>query len=302
VTQLGKDVSIVLPVFNEEEHVHEELTRIRDAMEASPYSYEIIVVDDGSRDRSSEILRRLDFIRLIRTRRNRGSGSARKLGTQHAQGRVVVWTDVDMTYPNEEIPLLVKELEGNDQVVGARQSEQGTVKFLRTPAKWMIRKLAGYLVKTKIPDLNSGFRAFRREVGAQFLHMLPTGFSCVTTMTMAFLSNGYSVKYIPIDYHPRSGESKFKWRKDTQRYVLQVIRLIMSYDPLRIFVPVTAVLGGAAFGKLIYDLVANPTPFAVANNTIILFLAAVQVFVIGLLADLTVRNTKPQDEVPPEAL
>ena len=111
-----------------------------------------------------------------------------------------------MTYPNDDIPLLVKELEGADQVVGARTSEQGTHKLLRVPAKWFIRRLAQYLAKAKIPDLNSGFRAFRREVAVQYLHMLPAGFSCVTTMTMTFLANGYTVKYIPIEYKERAGE------------------------------------------------------------------------------------------------
>ena len=71
-----------------------------------------------------------------------------------------------MTYPNDTIPQLVKELDGYDQVVGARTTEEGTVKALRVPAKWLIRKLASFLTGTKIPDLNSGFRAFRTDVGA----------------------------------------------------------------------------------------------------------------------------------------
>ncbi len=126
------------------------------------------MVDDGSTDGSGERLREIEGIRLIQFHTNRGSGSARKYGTLQARGRVVVWTDVDMTYPNDEIPRFVKELdEGWDHVVGARTSEQGTIKFLRTPAKWLIRKLAGYLVDFKIPDLNSGLRAFRRSVAFQ---------------------------------------------------------------------------------------------------------------------------------------
>ena len=110
-----------------------------------------------------------------------------------------------MTYPNDEIPQLVKELDGYDQVVGARTTEEGTKKALRVPAKWFIRKLASFLTATKIPDLNSGFRAFRTDVARQYLRHLPAGFSCVTTMTMTFLANGYSVKYIPIEYAKRAG-------------------------------------------------------------------------------------------------
>jgi glycosyltransferase involved in cell wall biosynthesis len=203
------DVSIILPVYNEAEHLEQEVDRVRTAMDASDYSYEIIVVDDGSSDNSAEVASRIPDIRFIHFLQNRGSGSARKAGTKAAHGRVTVWTDVDMTYPNDTIPQLVKELDGYDQVVGARTTEEGTLKALRVPAKWLIRKLASFLTSTKVPDLNSGFRAFRTDVARQYLNQLPVGFSCVTTITMTFLANGYSVKYVPIDYAKRAGESKF---------------------------------------------------------------------------------------------
>src|SRR5215208_6031052 len=163
-TEPELDVSVILPVFNEKGHLHAEIDRIRAALDASHYSYEIIVVDDGSDDGSGEALQQIEGIRLLQFTTNRGSGSARKFGTKAARGRVVVWTDVDMTYPNDQIPQLVKELDGHDQVVGARTSEQGTAKMFRVPAKWLIRRLASYLTETKIPDLNSGLRAFRRDV------------------------------------------------------------------------------------------------------------------------------------------
>lgn len=293
----GIDVSVVLPVYNEAEHLAAEIARIRSALDSSEFRYEIIVVDDGSTDRSSEILAGISGIRVIRLGENRGSGTARRIGTSESGGRVVVWTDVDMTYPNDQIPMLVKELDGHDQVVGARKSEEGTARFLRVPAKWTIRKLASYLANTKIPDLNSGFRAFRRDVAGQYLHMLPAGFSCVTTMTMAFLANGYSVKHVPIDYAERSGRSKFHWWRDTQQYLLQVLRLIMSYDPLRIFVPLGMVLGLFAFGKLSYDLIAHP--FRVAVGTLVLLVAAFQTITIGLVADLVVRTNKRSNPLPP---
>lgn len=211
------DVSVVLPVYNERGHLTDEVRRIRRALDRSSYTYEIIAVDDGSTDGSSEELAALEDVHVIRFPTNRGSGTARKAGTLAATGRVVVWTDVDMTYPNDEIPALVAELEGHDQVVGARTSERGTLRALRVPAKWFLRRLASYLVETPIPDLNSGFRAFRREVGLQFVHVLPKGFSCVTTLTMTFLANGYSVKYVPIPYATRAGRSKFHPWLDTKR-------------------------------------------------------------------------------------
>ena len=180
-------VSIVLPVYDESGHLVDEINRIRSTMDVSEYSYEIIVVDDASTDGSLEIARDLEGVRVVAFTNNRGPGAARKVGTEMARGDVVVWTDVDMSYPNDEIPRLVKELDGYDQVVGARMSEQGSHKFARVPAKWAIRRLAEYLSQSEIPDLNSGFRAFRRDVAGQFLHLLPDGFSHVTTLTMACL-------------------------------------------------------------------------------------------------------------------
>ena len=291
------DGSVVLPVYNEAGHVRDEIDRIRSGLAASPYTFEIIVVDDGSTDGTHTVLGEIEDVRLIRFGQNRGSGSARKVGTRAAQGRVVVWTDADMTYPNEQIPLLVKALEGYDQVVGARTSERGTVRALRVPAKWTIRKLAEYLTKTEIPDLNSGFRAFRRDVALQFLHLLPPGFSCVTTLTMTFLANGYSVGYMPIDYRERAGESKFHWWTDTKFYLLQVVRMILSYNPLRVFGPLSAILFAVAAAKLGWDTIDKD--FRLATNTLLVFVAAFQLFVIGLLADLVVRVARPRDEIDP---
>jgi polyisoprenyl-phosphate glycosyltransferase len=291
------DVSVVLPVYNERGHLRQEIDRIRDALTASPYSFEIIVVDDGSNDGSEVDLPAIAGIRLIRHPRNRGSGAARRTGTTAARGRVVVWTDVDMTYPNDEIPQLVKELDGFDHVVGARRTEEGTVRFLRVPAKWFIRKLASYLTDTDIKDLNSGLRAFRRDVAMQYVHHLPAGFSCVTTLTMSFLSNGYSVKYVPIDYFPRAGKSKFHWWRDTRRYLLQVVRMTLSYNPLKVFMPVGGLLLVLGLAKLGLDW--SQRDFRLAANTLLIFLAALQAITVGLLADLIVRATKPAEQVPP---
>jgi glycosyltransferase involved in cell wall biosynthesis len=284
-------------VFNEKGHLDDEIERIRKTMDDSVYSYEIVVVDDGSTDGSGQRLREIEGIRLLQFATNRGSGSARKYGTMSARGRIVVWTDVDMTYPNDTMPELLAELDGFDQVVGARTTEEGTLKLLRMPAKWMIRKLASYLTGVSIPDLNSGFRAFRKDVSLQFLHLLPKGFSCVTTITMAFLANGYSVKYVPIEYAARAGESKFHWWSDTKRYLLQVLRLTLMWEPMRVFGPPAAVLTLIGVGKLIYDLIDKD--FRVATNTIVLLGVAFALALIGMVADLMVQlNKRPQDAMP----
>jgi glycosyltransferase involved in cell wall biosynthesis len=291
------DVSVVLPVYNERGHLREEINRIRVALEASKYSYEIIVIDDGSDDGSEIDLPNISDIRLIRHRTNQGSGAARRTGTRAANGRVVVWTDVDMTYPNDEIPWLVDQLEGYDHVVGARRTEEGTIKFLRKPAKWFIRKLASYLTETDIKDLNSGLRAFRRDVAMQYIHHLPKGFSCVTTLTLSFLSNGYSVGYVPINYFPRAGKSKFHWWSDTKRYILQVIRMTLSYNPLKVFLPFGGLLFAIGLVKLGFDW--SSRDFRLSTNTLLIFFAALQVTTLGLLADLVVRATRAPQGIDP---
>lgn len=291
------DVSVVLPIYNEKGHLRAEIDRIRAALDASRHTHEIIVVDDGSNDGSETELATIPGITLITHRRNQGSGAARRTGTTAARGRVVVWTDVDMTYPNDRIPELVDAMEGWDHIVGWRQSEEGTHKFLRTPAKWVIRKLASYLSETDIKDLNSGLRAFRRDVAMQYVHDLPKGFSCVTTLTMSFLGNGYSVGFLPIEYFPRAGRSKFHWLRDTRRYLLQVIRMTLSYNPLKVFLPVGLVLLGLGFVKLGFDWAERD--FRLAANTLLIFFAALQVIAVGLLADLVVRATKSASSVPP---
>ena len=283
------EVSVVLPCYNERDHVELEVKRIREALETAGMTYELICVDDGSTDGTREVLQAIPGIRTILFPRNQGSGTARKIGTQHARGQVVVWTDADMTYPNELIPDLVRELDDNyDQVVGARKSEAGTHKFLRVPAKWAIRRLASWLTNTPIPDLNSGLRAFKRSVAQPYLRLLPPGFSCVTTITLAFLSNGHPIKYVPIDYFKRAGRSKFHWRRDAYNYIVQVLRMVMYFNPLRVLMPVALTLFGATFAKLIWDIIVHH--WRVTGSTVLIGVAGFQIAATALLADLFVRT------------
>lgn len=294
------DVSVILPVHNERDNIVPEVDRIRESLDASDYSYELICIDDASTDGSTEVLHRLAGVTVISSDVNRGSGASRRVGTQTARGTYVVWTDVDMTYPNERIPELVKSMDGHDQVVGARLTEEGTLKALRVPAKWFIRRLAQYLVDTPIPDLNSGLRVFRRSVADQYLHRLPNGFSCVTTMTMSFLADNYSVHYVDIDYAPRKGESKFHWYTDTKKYLTQVIRMTLSYEPLRVFGPLGFLLGLISVIKLGFDWYRFG--FSLAGNTVVLVTAAFNVLLIGLLADLVVRVNRTGVRVAPASI
>jgi glycosyltransferase involved in cell wall biosynthesis len=288
-------VSIVLPCYNEEGHVIAEVERISATMDASGYDYELLAVDDCSTDdtlkRLYEAAPRFPKMEVVHFHKNGGSGVVRRIGTQRARGKIVVWTDADMTYPNERIPELIQMLERDDtldQVVGARTSEQGTYKLLRVPAKWMIRKIAEQLTGTKIPDLNSGLRAFRREVALPYLRLLPAGFSCVTTITVAFLSNNHYVYYMPIGYSKRAGKSKFKFGSDAYKYILQVVRMVMYFNPLKVLMPLALTLIGLGVLKAIYDLVAHP--FLISINTVLIFVTGLIVGAIALLGDLIVKS------------
>ncbi|HEV2088079.1 MAG TPA: glycosyltransferase family 2 protein [Cryptosporangiaceae bacterium] len=289
------DVTVVLPCYNEQEHVVAEVERITAAMEASPFRYELLVIDDKSTDDTlavlQEALPRFPRMRLMPFRRNGGSGTGRRIGTREAYGRIVVWTDADMTYPNERIPEFVQYLLDHpevDQVVGARTTEQGTHKFLRVPAKWVIRKVAEGLAGTKIPDLNSGLRAFRREVSLPYLRLLPPGFSCVTTLTLSFLSNQHTVDYLPIDYAKRAGTSKFHFVRDAYRYILQVLRMVMYFNPIKVLMPLALVLLGLGFGKAVYDVVDKF--FRISTNAMLLLVTGLIIASVALLADLIVRS------------
>ena len=288
-------VTIILPCYNEEGHVIAEVERISAAMDLSGYSYELLAVDDASTDstlaRLYEAQSRFPQMEIVPFRRNGGSGVVRRLGTERARGEIVVWTDADMTYPNEQIPELVQLLQKDpaiDQVVGARTSEQGTYKLLRVPAKWLIRKFAERLTSSKIPDLNSGLRAFRREVSLPYLRLLPPGFSCVTTITVAFLANQHEVMYVPIEYSKRAGRSKFKFVSDAYRYILQILRMTMYFNPLKVLMPLALFLLGVGLAKGIYDVSAHPVK--VAMDTVLVFVTGLIIASMALLADLIVKS------------
>ncbi len=292
----GRPVAtIVLPCYNEHEHVIAEVERICGAMDASGIPYELLAIDDASTDDTLALLldarSRFPSMRVMPFRRNGGSGTARRIGSYEARGEIVVWTDADMTYPNERIPEFVQTLLDDptyDQVVGARTSEEGSHKLLRVPAKWIIRKIAERLSNSSIPDLNSGLRAFRRSVSLPYLRLLPPGFSCVTTITLAFLSNQHDIKYVPIDYAKRSGTSKFHFVKDAYRYILQVLRMVMYFNPLKVLMPLALWLILIGLVKGVYDLFAHFGRFAV--NTVLIFITGMLIAALALLADLIVRS------------
>lgn len=286
-------VSILLPAFNEELAIRPVLEEIVVAMAHCGYDYEIVVVDDASTDRTPEIVSQFAAecwhcqVRLVRCAMQRGAGAARKVGVREARGDIVVMLDADGTYPARHIPELVKYFPAFDQVNGARTSEQGTLRPLRTVAKWLIRKLACYLTGCKIPDLNTGLKAFKRESMLPWLWVVPDGFSCVTTMTLAFLTNGYAVKYVPIEYRRRVGKSKFHPVRDTWAYLGTVVRIVLYFRPLKVFLPLSALMIAGGVAKSFWSYFSTGS---MQESDIVLLTAGFMTCMIGMLAEVIVAH------------
>lgn len=279
--------SIVVPIYNEEKGLAECLSTLDNQLVGE--DCEFIFVNDGSSDRSGEILKGLDIdrARVVEHQQNRGYGAALKTGIAAAKGDILVITDADGTYPNEEIPRLVSLLTDEyAMVVGQR--EKMNIPLIRRPAKFCLTQLANYLTKTKIPDLNSGLRVFRRELVDRFIKILPDTFSFTTTITLATLTNNLNVLYTPIQYHKRSGSSKIHPIKDTLLFIQLIVRTMVYFDPLRVFVPFAALL--FLTGVLLFVGSMLFLPFSLETMSAVFISTSVNVLAVGMLADLIHRK------------
>jgi len=284
------ELTILLPTYNEEEAICPVMDGILEVMQGLSVSYEILVLNDGSTDRTCALLENYPQVRIESHERNRGNGAARTTGVKAARGKWVLMIDADGTYPADAIPQMLEEAKSADMVIGARTTEKGTLRLLRSGAKGFIRALASYMTQTNIPDLNSGMRIIRKELIPQFFSILPTTHSWVSTITMAFLSSGYRVKWMPIDYFKRIGRSTFHPVRDTYNYLTLVVRTIMYFNPLRAFIPISIFMFVLGFGKAIYDIFTYNWHFA--PSTVMIVMTWIQVTAMGLLADLIVRRSR----------
>lgn len=280
-------VSVLIPAFNEEESISGTVEAIR---KFEPYvrALEIIVINDGSADRTGEIARTLP-VTLLEHETNAGDGAALKNGLRNAKHDYILIADADGTYPLEDIPRLLADAAKYAMVVGARTGAIVQVPTLRKPGKWIITRLAEYLSNRKIPDLNSGFRVFRKDVAMRFIQLYPEGFSFTTTITLAMMTNHYPVKFIPINYHRRVGKSSIKPLRDFTNFTILIIRICAYFKPLNVFVPpaLTLILLGLIKGAVDYHGQGHLGLFG-----IVLALTGVQMLFIGLLADLIDHRMK----------
>ena len=280
-------ISVVVPVFNEEGAVASTINQLKEVMDKSSYDYEIIAVNDGSKDKSLEILKNIKGINVISHPYNLGYSASLKDGIKHAKGNYILITDADGTYPIKEIPNLLKYIDKYDMVVGERRKEN--VPLLRKPAKFMIAKLGNFVSGKKIPDINCGLRIFRKDIALRFWNLFPSGFSFTITITLACLTNEYTVKYVPISYFKRKGESTIHPVKDFINFITLIARIVTYFNPFKVFFSISTLLFILGFLIFFYTFYIG---FVADITVIVILLSSLQIFLIGLVADLIVKNRK----------
>jgi len=283
-------ISIVIPAFNEEDAIEDTVRLINSTMEQFQDDYEIIVVDDCSTDSTAQKLDDMSYdkLRVIRHSRNRGYGAALKTGFAACIFPLIAITDADGTYPNERIPELALMMGDRDMVVGARTGSNVSIPLIRRPAKWFIGQLANYLSRCRIPDINSGLRVFRKQTLEKYISILPDGFSLTTTITLAMLTSGREVEYVPVDYAHRVGKSKIKPVRDTLNFIQLIIRTIVLFEPLRVFLPVAILMFLASVSVLFYSNFFMPS--ILDMSTTLLFIGSLQILATGMIADMINRR------------
>ncbi|MDP7247786.1 MAG: glycosyltransferase family 2 protein [Candidatus Peribacteraceae bacterium] len=273
-------LSIVIPAYNEVGVIAQVLRNLISYLSEHAIPANIIVVDDGSTDGTLTQAQMVLGVKVIPHKYNKGYGAAVKTGIRAADTDWVITYDADGQHTPDLVEKLLPELnESNDMVVGKREGYKGPL--IRQPGKKVLSLVANHLSEYKIPDLNSGLRAFRRNTFLKYAHLFPNGFSISTTSTVCFLRERLNVSYVPISIQPRTGKSTVKAR-DAIKTLMLIVRLMMLFSPLRIFLPLTFISGLTAISLLVIELAVhqNVSDSAVALITLTCFL-----FFFGLLAD-----------------
>jgi glycosyltransferase involved in cell wall biosynthesis len=279
----GMSLSIVIPAYNEEGAVRHTVDDIRAEMEPLGVPYEIIVIDDGSTDRTLEIARETGAI-VDSNQVNTGYGASLKRGIRLAQHEYVAIIDADGTYPARYLPPMLAMCRNQDMVVGDRGAAMKNVPLIRKPAKWILNSFASFLAERKLNDLNSGLRVFRKSELVPFIPLLPQKFSFTTTITLCMSCNGKRMIYTPIQYGKRVGKSKIR-PVDFINFIILVLRMTVLFNPLRVFIPLGLALMGLGAVKFVYDIWMDN----LSETTIFAFLSALIIWSLGLIADMISR-------------
>lgn len=280
---LDHAVSVIIPAFNEGPYVATQIRAVAEVLRKSGWRFEIVVVDDGSTDATGSAALS-EGVRVLRNSRNRGYGASLVRGIAAACHEWILIIDADGTYPAVAIPELLALADANEMVIGARITEKREIPMARRPAKWFLTRLASYLTRQDVPDLNSGLRLIRRDLVDTYRFLLPTGFSFTTTITLAATSNDHEIAYVPIDYLARKGESKIR-PGHAFDFLLLVLRIIVFFNPLRVFIPLGALMAVVGLAKFAYDLTLQN----ISESALLGLLGALIIWTVGLLADQNAR-------------
>lgn len=268
--------TVLLPACNEAASLREVVTGIR---ERHP-EFEVLVVDDGSTDTTAVVAREAGAD-LLSHPYNIGNGAAVKSGLRAARGEWVILMDADGQHDPADIARLWEHRERYDMVVGARSRDSHTAAH-RDLANWIYSRLASYVTRFRVEDLTSGFRVVRRDTAQRYLYLLPNTFSYPSTLTMAYLRSGRSIRYVPIRTAARKGHSKIKPLRDGTRFLLIIMKIATFFSPMRVFLPVslTFFLSG-----LLYYCYTFITRHRFTNMSALLLSTAVIIFMIGLVSE-----------------
>ena len=275
--------SIIIPAYNEENAIMDTIHRCQAIIKeyGNPDS-EVIVVDDSSSDDTYKKALSSD-IKVLKHPHNIGYGRSLKDGILEAQNDTIIITDADGTYPIESIPDLLNEYnQGFDMVVGARMGKHYHESFFKKRFRWILRKLVEFTAGRKIPDINSGLRVFNKSEVVKFFDTLCDTFSFTTSLTLAYMMKGKFVKYIPIEYDKRIGETKVKLFKDSTRTLQFIVEAILYYNPIKIFIVFDYLLLFIAFVNLVIAFYTKlQIAYILGIGSILL---AILIFSLGLLA------------------
>ena len=277
VEEVPNNLTVIIPAYNEAEAIGPVVTTLLDVVKG----VHVLVVDDGSTDDTAARAEAAGA-KVIRHSRNRGYGAGITTGIRSATTGVVALMDADGQHDPADIPRLLEDIDQFDMVVGARNQDSHR-DWGRRPGKFVLSKFANFLAKEKIPDVNSGLRAFRREVILRYLHLMPEGFSFSTTSTFAMLKGDHRIKWIPITVKKRVGASTVRQLKHGPQVIMLMLRLTVLFDPLRVFLPVSGLLLLIAFGMTVANMIFFR--FAVPATAVLLAVSSVMVFMMSLLTD-----------------
>ncbi|MEA3450164.1 MAG: glycosyltransferase family 2 protein [Patescibacteria group bacterium] len=274
-------ISIIIPLFNEENSIVSTINDVKTELEKHHVSYEILAINDGSNDNSKKILEDISNIKIISHPYNKGYGASLKTGIKNAKYNWVLFFDADGQHRAVDIIKFIKHTDKYSLVAGDRSQSKYTRPLIRKPGLWILQKIANYLVDYKIPDLNCGFRLIKKDAIKQYLHLMPSGFSFSTTSTLAFLKDKRNVKFLPIEINQRDNSRSMVRPKDALSTFILILKIIMLFSPLRIFFPLSLILAIIGTSFLLYDL----TAWTVSNTAIFILLTSLLIFIFGLLAD-----------------